>query len=105
MNRFDSTRRFGTSASSQFAWFLIQTLGVWCLTVIAAITRLIANLLGLLGIVGLAVSGVLAMTDPSFKWSLGPILFLAFAAMLRVIYELCMRGLAILLPEDQSLIL
>jgi len=105
MKRFDSTRRFGTSASSHLAWFLIQTLGVWCLTATAALTRLIANVLGLLGLFGLVVSGVLAMTVSSSSWPLGPILFLGLAVLLRIIYELCMRGLAILLPKDQSLLL
>ncbi len=84
---------------------MFQTLGIWLLTTVAPVVRFAANAVGLFAVLGLAWYCISAVTDPNFEWAWPRFHFLFIAVGLRVLYELCVRGLSMLLPEEQSVIL
>ncbi len=105
MDRYIFVIRIGFDLLGRFTWFLVQTLGVWLLTTAASLTRLGANFIGVVGVIGLVSYGLFGNANPDVEWSSPPVTLILIAVGLRVVYEICLRGLSYLLPDDQSLIL
>ncbi len=105
MTRYTSAFQVCASIVTGVIRFLFQTLGVWVLTVLAQIARVGAAVAAVASIPLVVWCCIVSPTDPGFEWSWIHFLAVFLAIGFPLMFELCMRMLSKLMPEERIVIL